>query len=598
MSYASGYQGFPNPYATEQHTAGTPTEHQALKAADSSAESLAPQRPARNRPAARYVPQSRKKLWVPALTIIGALVAGVAFALGHHAYYSSLNGKPIATTTVLDGLKVYDQKWSNIVGTSFAFLVKFFFAISIGQAYVETLWKTARRPLGLSVAGLDASFGLLTNPMKFLSVDLLFSAQFLLLLAAISWLVPIVSVFTPGALTVGSTFVNASTTCSVPALNLASKYAANNLGSYSIIHDTEKGSFLSPSQALRRVATTTLLGGTYTAPASPCAASASLCSYATSYIAPYLECNQPVAGNYTGDDNFLQSGGTTLWNVTYYPGTSAGDQLVVGWLTGESGEFTVNVVTCAAMNATYSVVVQHASAGAASVQLADVVIEGVLNTDPSLLGFQVDPLSDPTNSDVTRSEILSAAVMVALEDMISGSIVASDSSSPELTLNINNNTMVGMSNFGVANETERTFTPSPDIPGLLTSLLSNFTIGLMAANVSDTATHTPCVEAATLAIYVYHPRTLWAPYAAAAFAALLAALVGFRAIWANKSTVDTNFTTMIEVTRNAALDEVPGEDPGRVRLRYGLINDRGAERMAFGQLWNFGEHPLASKGEA
>lgn len=126
------------------------------------------------------------------------------------------------TTTTLAGLKVYDQKWASHVGTALAFLTKFFFSMCIGAAYVETLWKTARRPLGLSIAGLDASFGLLSNPLNFLSTDLLFSAQFLILLAAISWLVPIISVFTPGALTVTTEFVNGTISCTVPALNLAS----------------------------------------------------------------------------------------------------------------------------------------------------------------------------------------------------------------------------------------------------------------------------------------------------------------------------------------------------------------------------------------
>lgn len=153
---------------------------------------------------------------------MGSLIAGCIFAIGHHAYFSSLNGKPVDTTTTLAGLKVFDEKWANHVAVALAFLAKFCFSMCVGAAYVQALWKTARRPLGLSVAGLDASFSLLSNPLKFLSTDLLFSAQLLLLLAAISWLTPIVAVFTPGALTVVQQPVNGTVPCTVPALDLAS----------------------------------------------------------------------------------------------------------------------------------------------------------------------------------------------------------------------------------------------------------------------------------------------------------------------------------------------------------------------------------------
>jgi hypothetical protein len=152
-----------------------------------------------------------------------------------------------------------------------------------------------------------------------------------------------------------------------------------------------------------------------------------------------------------------------------------------------------------------------------------------------------------------------------------------------------------MSNFGVIDEDEqaRNFTAAPDMPGLVTSLLTNITIGLMSSNVSDAAVSTTCVQAFTQNFYAYHPTTLWGPYAAAAVAALIATIFGLTALFRNEESVDTNFTAMIEVTRNSALNAVLGADPARVRLRYGLVKDGGEERMAFGQLWNFGEHPMA-----
>lgn len=188
-----------------------------------------------------------------------------------------------------------------------------------------------------------------------------------------------------------------------------------------------------PKQALQRIATTTLLDGTYIAPSSPCVAGASVCSYSTSYVAPYFKCGDPVAGVYTDNPSFQQSGGTTWFNATYIQSASTGDQLVVAWQVN----FTdVYVLTCAAMNATYAVDVQH-TPSTHTVDVASVVISGVLNTDLGLTVF-VNPLTDPVNSDALRAEIISAAVMAAVASTITGSVVASDPQSGSIKTVITN----------------------------------------------------------------------------------------------------------------------------------------------------------------
>ncbi|KAJ7066660.1 hypothetical protein C8F01DRAFT_1366145 [Mycena amicta] len=132
------------------------------------------------------------------------------------------------------------------------------------------------------------------------------------------------------------------------------------------------------------------------------------------------------------------------------------------------------------------------------------------------------------------------------------------------------------------------------ISNLVTSYIQNVTIGLMASNISDEAVSTTCVRSITEVVYKYTPSPCeWGPYAAAAAASLIGCIFGLSAMWANQTSLNTSFTTMIHVTRNPALDAVPEQDPSRIRLRYGLIdNDAGGKQMAFGQLWNFGEHPM------
>ncbi|KAJ7281619.1 hypothetical protein C8J57DRAFT_1219481 [Mycena rebaudengoi] len=376
----------------------------------------------------------------------------------------SLHGKPIGTKVLGS---VTDQKWASHVGTGLAFLTKFFFTA------------TARRPLGLSVAGLNASFGILNNPLNFLSTDLLFSAQFLLLLALISWLVPIVTVFTPGALTVSSEFVNGTTTCQIPSLDLASKAAADRLGSYHVNAHTQTGELQDSSQLLHRWATQTLMSGTYITPPSPCAADASLCTYSTSYIAPYLDCGAPVVTVYQQDLNFKQIAGVTRFNATFYPGKTTGDQLVVAWLPLSSSWDDTRAV----------------------------VLNGPLNTDINNLVFQTAPLSDDKNTDATRSQILSAAVLRALNSTIGGSIWDADSSF-QAQVTFVDSTMAGMSQLYPYNN----FTVADDVQGLIGSLMRNITIGLMGQNVTSSAVAATCVESRTQNIYVYNAITLWGPY--------------------------------------------------------------------------------------
>ncbi|OQD95584.1 hypothetical protein PENSOL_c019G01801 [Penicillium solitum] len=64
------------------------------------------------------------------IVMVAALLAGLAFALAHDAFYQSLNGKPILKAQPLAGLSssfnISDQQVYLSLGTLFAFLVKSF----------------------------------------------------------------------------------------------------------------------------------------------------------------------------------------------------------------------------------------------------------------------------------------------------------------------------------------------------------------------------------------------------------------------------------------------------------------------------------------
>ena len=71
--------------------------------------------------------------WKAPTTMLATFAIGVAFAIGHHFFYQSLDGTPLDSAT-------FDQQINTAVGTAFAFLVCSFLSVAIGVAFVQVLW--------------------------------------------------------------------------------------------------------------------------------------------------------------------------------------------------------------------------------------------------------------------------------------------------------------------------------------------------------------------------------------------------------------------------------------------------------------------------
>jgi hypothetical protein len=94
---------------------------------------------------------------VPAI-MIGALIAGTAFALGHHFFNLHFNNH------VVHGED--QQKWVSRFGTASAFLVKMCLAIATSAAYAQQFWLTLRSKF-FRVERVDAMFAVLKDPTVF-----------------------------------------------------------------------------------------------------------------------------------------------------------------------------------------------------------------------------------------------------------------------------------------------------------------------------------------------------------------------------------------------------------------------------------------------
>lgn len=128
------------------------------------------------------VEQDTKRLrrihWAVPATLIGASIAGTAFAIGHHFYYSSLNGTKVHSTS--------EQRWALRIGTALAFLVKTFFTTSTAIAFVQQSYLTLSQS-SATIGEVDNIFGILRDFGSFYDVALWFRHPLLLFPAIITW---------------------------------------------------------------------------------------------------------------------------------------------------------------------------------------------------------------------------------------------------------------------------------------------------------------------------------------------------------------------------------------------------------------------------
>lgn len=148
-------------------------------------------------------------------------LVGLAVAFGHHGLNKHLSGHTVTSDAAGWGsASVYSQRGASALATAFAFLFRTCMAAAIGTAFVQGAWRVAQ-DRAVSVSGLDSLFSATSNIRAFLSLDFLRAGRFWIVLAAALWCLPLVAIFTPGALSVTSELVFTSAACTVPTMDLS-----------------------------------------------------------------------------------------------------------------------------------------------------------------------------------------------------------------------------------------------------------------------------------------------------------------------------------------------------------------------------------------
>jgi hypothetical protein len=132
--------------------------------------------------------------WQAPTVIILAFVAGLAFALGHHAFYLNLEGQSVDD-------HLFDQQTNLAAGHTFAFLVRACLCVAIGVAYWQVFWGMLLRGT-FAISHVEALAGSLGSILDMLNFGAMMNRPALLTLALLSWLIPLASILPPATLSV------------------------------------------------------------------------------------------------------------------------------------------------------------------------------------------------------------------------------------------------------------------------------------------------------------------------------------------------------------------------------------------------------------
>lgn len=126
--------------------------------------------------------------------MLAAFIAGIAFAVGHHFFYLSLDG------TIVDHA-TFDQQINVGVGTAFAFLVRSFLVLAVGTAFVQVLWGTLLNKQ-VTISRIDSATQLLTSLWDLFNLKTIWQHPVLGFLAIVSWTLPFAAIVPPATLSV------------------------------------------------------------------------------------------------------------------------------------------------------------------------------------------------------------------------------------------------------------------------------------------------------------------------------------------------------------------------------------------------------------
>ncbi|RTE82718.1 hypothetical protein BHE90_002663 [Fusarium euwallaceae] len=252
-------------------------------------------------------PQINRQIhWLTPVSMVGALLLGGLFALGHDLFYNNLAGTTVAADSFeLAGAEVSRQQLNLAAGTTLAFLFKSSIVSAVSIAYFQAVWHVVKsRKREIDISNMDVLLSALGNAISLVSFSTWLKGPLLLLIAIIAWLIPIVSIITPATLSVGFAsppnaflqvpnvaFTGLSLLRMMPTNHYQSMILAscrNDPDQKNCSSDLSSYLYNGPSDAVSRVVAAAAAEGNILAVDAP----ASNSSWSLEFLAPTLRCDE------------------------------------------------------------------------------------------------------------------------------------------------------------------------------------------------------------------------------------------------------------------------------------------------------------------
>ncbi|RSM02832.1 hypothetical protein CEP52_007730 [Fusarium oligoseptatum] len=252
-------------------------------------------------------PQINRQIhWLTPVSMVGALLLGGLFALGHDLFYNNLAGTTVAADSFeLAGAEVSRQQLNLAAGTTLAFLFKSSIVSAVSIAYFQAVWHVVKsRKREIDISNMDVLLSALGNAISLVSFSTWLKGPLLLLIAIIAWLIPIVSIITPATLSVGFAsppnaflqvpnvaFTGLSLLRMMPKNHYQSMILAscrNDPDQKNCSSDLSSYLYNGPSDAVNRVVAAAAAEGNILAVDAP----ASNSSWSLEFLAPTLRCDE------------------------------------------------------------------------------------------------------------------------------------------------------------------------------------------------------------------------------------------------------------------------------------------------------------------
>lgn len=575
-----------------------------------------------------------KKGWIVhfavPLTLCLLFLCGLISAALHHILYGQLHGTSPSREF---------QQWHTRAGVAISVFTVVCWAGCVAICYKQNVWSTLTQK-NVKISGIDALWGLVHNPSLFLVREAWRKSTVAMGLGVIMWILPLTTIFVPGALTIRPSTHDSSQGCLVPTFtpasadqSLLSPAEMDRLLGSMPTKDLPLTSFRSGSvfltAAVKRVATTAAFSGhlpDYPLPEG--CGNQGNCSYTTSFTAPGYKCDfvtaedarkngpwGPVGFDYifapsSGGMNFYSTkadnrtkspalanstdiditseemfGFGSFWVAFRSLGvefTNADPSLLLDPTKAKKEMYKDQIFQCSDYVVSYDNVKFNYVNGRMTVQLSNAADQGIRYITP----VDYTQYSKNNGTDVTNAAIFSRVAHAFTLSILIGDMVIAKSELSS-TSQILGTELVDQSRFfGSTNGTgidDQFALPRADLKSKLEELHRNVTLSLLSEPrlMGTFYTSAACESTTNGLIYNYSSSVLLITYGLACFFTTIAIIVGVIALRANGFAADFSFSRILCTTRNPTLDNTT-----RGESCLGTVTERvRRQELRFGEIW-------------